>query len=96
MSLRTFIFTPNYGDWPINSVRVGETELLQAHLSPALVADLKQFARQFQESYDYETGRFSAGVSLESFRTVYTALAQRLHDEGITVVLDYWWDEQPN
>lgn len=91
---RSYTFTPNYGDWPVNSFGDGETEDLQARLSTRLVEDLKSFARLFQETYDYETGQFVAGSSRTDFRLQYQALAQRIHDEGISVDLDYWWDSE--
>lgn len=90
---RSYTFTPNYGDWPLDSVLDGETEDVQARLSPQLVEDLKSFARLFQETYDYETGEFAAGSSRTDFRDRYQSLAQRIRAEGISVELDYWWDK---
>lgn len=93
-SSRTFTFTPNYGDWPINSFDQGETEELRMKLTPRLTEDLVEFAHIFQEAYDYETGEFVAAISRDDYRVLYEALSRRLHAEGVPVELDYWWDSK--
>lgn len=93
--MKKIVFGWDYAPWPIFSSPDGEDPYpdIRSHISPELVSDLTQWAKDMGKAYADETGRIRPTQSTaDELDQRFDELTSRLIAEGVDIEQDTrWW-----